>query len=97
VTAKSANNLVSQNGRVTINQSQTGSYTNTHKSGKTYSGKGGQSRANESAKRVAKENKDPVKKTDWKAAQNTREAFKAEDKRIQKMEVRATLKGITIK
>lgn len=56
----------------------------THTSEKTYSGKGPQKRANESANRVAKENNDPVKKVEWKPSKNTREAFKAEDKRIEK-------------
>ncbi len=62
----------------------TGSYTNTHQSGKTYSGKGSQARARESANRVEKQKNDPAKKTEWKQSKNTREAFKAEDKRIEK-------------
>ena len=62
----------------------TGSYTNTHKSGKTYSGKGSQDRAKQSGNRVTIENKDPVKKSAWNPSKNDREAFKAEDKRIQK-------------
>jgi RHS repeat-associated protein len=68
----------------TSSKQQTGSYTNTHTTGKTYSGKGPEKRANESAKRVSKENNDPVKKVDWKPSKNSREAFKAEDKRIRK-------------
>ena len=63
---------------------QPGSYTNTHESGNTYSGKGPESRAKQSADAKAKQYNDPVKKTDWKPAKNDREAFKAEDKRIQK-------------
>lgn len=62
---------------------QTGSYTNTHESGKTYSGKGSQARAKKSAERVSKENNDAVTTTEWKPSPNTREAFKAEDTRIQ--------------
>jgi RHS repeat-associated protein len=63
---------------------QTGSYTNTHETGKTYSGKGPGSRAKQSADRVSKQNNDPAKKTEWTPSKNNREAFKAEDKRIQK-------------
>ena len=33
---------------------------------------------------MAKQNNDPVKKTEWKASKNTREAFKAEHRRIEK-------------
>jgi len=61
---------------------QTGSYTNTHESGKTYSGKGSQKRAQTSAQEKATQNNDPVKKTDWKPAKSAKEAFKAEAKRI---------------
>jgi RHS repeat-associated protein len=82
--ANSMNNLVNQNGRVDASSKQTGSYTNTHQSGKTYSGKGPESRAKESARSVEKTHKDPVKNTDWKPSKNNREAFKAEDKRIEK-------------
>ena len=63
---------------------QPGSYTNTHVSEKTYSGKGPEARAKTSANRVAKDNNDPHKSTDWTPSKNTREAFKDEDKRIEK-------------
>ncbi|RAV99275.1 RHS repeat-associated core domain-containing protein [Pseudochryseolinea flava] len=66
------------------NGKATGSYTNTHESGKKYHGKGGEDRARQSADRVAKENKDPAKKTEWKPAKNDRQAFKDEAKRIKK-------------
>ena len=74
----------SQKGRVNAEGKQTGSYTNTHETGKKYHGKGGEERAKQSADRVGKENKDPAKKTDWKPAKNDRAAFKEEAKQIKK-------------
>jgi hypothetical protein len=62
--------------------SQTGSYTNTHESGKTYDGKGGQERSQESGKNVEKETGDKHVATDWKASSNNREAFKDESRRL---------------
>lgn len=62
---------------------QTGSYTNTHQSGKRYHGKGGQARAKASADRIAKEHNDPVVNTDWTPSKNDREAFKDESKRLK--------------
>jgi RHS repeat-associated protein len=61
----------------------TGSYTTKHESGKRYHGKGPESRAKESGKRVAKEHDDPVKETDWTPAENNDEAFKQEAQRIR--------------
>jgi len=61
---------------------QTGSYTNTHASGKTYSGKGSRMRSQQSGRRQARENNDPHTATDWTPAENTREAFKQESRRI---------------
>jgi hypothetical protein len=61
---------------------QTGSYTNTHASGKTYHGKGDQARSQASGARVAAENNDPHVATDWTPAPNEREAFKQESRRI---------------
>ena len=85
------NNLINQNGRVDASSSsskgksnQTGSYTNTHESGKTYSGKGSQQRAETSAKQKSVQNRDPVKRADWTPSKSNREAFKAEAKRIEK-------------
>ena len=60
----------------------TGSYTNTHASGKTYSGKGSQARAAVSGNQIAKLNNDPVVNTNWKPAPNNRAAFKDEARRI---------------
>lgn len=77
------NNFINQKGRVNA-EGKTGSYTNKHESGKSYHGKGGEDRANQSAKRVGKENGDPSKKTEWKSSKNNREAFKDEAKRIKK-------------
>lgn len=65
-------------------EKETGSYTNTHESGRTYSGKGNQKRAAASARRVSRENNDPHTETDYSPAQNDREAFKQEDRRIEK-------------
>ena len=71
--------------RVNSNKSdQTGSYTNTHESGKKYHGKGSEQRAQQSAKEKEKTYNDPAKNTDWKPAKNDKEAFKDEAKRIRK-------------
>ncbi|MEZ4264620.1 MAG: RHS repeat-associated core domain-containing protein [Polyangiaceae bacterium] len=61
---------------------QTGSYTNTHASGKTYSGKGSRTRSQQSGRRQARANDDPHTATDWTPAENTREAFKQESRRL---------------
>jgi hypothetical protein len=50
----------------------TGSYTNTHESGKTYDGKGDKTRSQDSGKRVEKETGDKHVATDWKAELNRR-------------------------
>ena len=62
---------------------KTGSYTNTHKSGKKYHGKGDDKRAAKSGKEKAEEYDDPLEDTDWTESDSTRDAFKDEDKRIQ--------------
>jgi hypothetical protein len=62
---------------------ESGSYTNTHESGRKYHGKGDESRMNKSAKRVAKEKSDPVKSQDFTKAKNSREGFKQESKRLE--------------
>jgi len=62
--------------------SQTGSYTNTHASGKTYDGKGGRQRSNNSGKRVEQETGDPHVATDWTPAHDARDAFKQESVRL---------------
>jgi len=62
---------------------KTGSYTNTHQSGKTYSGKGGQSRMNKSAAQKAKEYGDPVVAQEHAPAPNTDQAFIDEQNRIE--------------
>ena len=64
-------------------EKETGSYTNEHESGQKYHGKGDRKRAEQSGKEKAKEYKDPVKNTDWTKAQNKRDAFKQEYKRMQ--------------
>ena len=60
----------------------TGSYTNTHASGKTYSGKGTRARSQKSGRREATRNNDPHVATDFTEAKNTRGAFKQESRRI---------------
>jgi RHS repeat-associated protein len=65
------------------NESGPGSYTNTHASGKTYHGKGPRSRADKSAKEKEDKYDDPVKETEWKPAENDREAFKDEARKIR--------------
>ncbi len=62
---------------------ETGSYTNTHESGKTYSGKGGRERSQASGRRIAQDRGDPHVATDWTPAKNDRQAFKQENRRIQ--------------
>lgn len=61
---------------------ETGSYTNFHESGKTYSGKGGRARSQVSARRIEKETGDKHTATEWRAASSDREAFKQESGRI---------------
>jgi uncharacterized protein RhaS with RHS repeats len=61
---------------------ETGSYTNTHESGKTYSGKGDKERSQASGNERAAKNQDPHTATDWKPEANDRDAFKAESRRI---------------
>lgn len=61
---------------------ETGSYTNTHASGRTYSGKGGKERSQASGRRIENEHGDPHVATDWTPASNTRDAFKQESRRI---------------
>jgi RHS repeat-associated protein len=59
-----------------------GSYTNTHESGNTYDGKGSKARSQESGQRVEAETGDKHTATEWKAAENDREAFKDESRRL---------------
>jgi hypothetical protein len=65
-----------------INLDETGSYTNTHASGKTYSGKGSRRRSQTSGRRKARTYNDEHVATDWTPAPNYREAYKAESRRI---------------
>jgi len=61
---------------------ETGSYTNTHESGKTYSGKGDRARSQASGQRVEKKTGDKHIATDWKKSISDRKAFKDESRRI---------------
>lgn len=73
--------LLAHNGPCT----ETGSYTNTHASGKTYHGKGGRARSQASGRRVEAETGDLHIATDWKPAKNNlkSEAFKDEARRLR--------------
>jgi RHS repeat-associated protein len=63
---------------------QFGSYVIDFVSGKQYFGKGDTKRMNTSAKKVAKDNNDPVVSKKWQKAANEREALKAESRKLQK-------------
>jgi len=63
-------------------RSGTGSYTNTHASGKRYHGKGSRARSQESGRRIARETGDPHVASDHTPSANHREAFKDEARRI---------------
>jgi RHS repeat-associated protein len=60
-----------------------GSYTNTHKSGMKYHGKGGEDRAAQSGQEKADKYNDPLEHTDHTPADDDRQAFKDEDTRMQ--------------
>ena len=62
--------------------SETGSYTNYHESGMTYDGKGSETRAARSARRVERETGDRHVRTEHSRAANSREAFKQESRRL---------------
>lgn len=66
----------------TSNTGQLGSYTNTHASGATYSGKGTRARSQQSGRRQARAHDDPHVATDFTPAENAREALKQESRRI---------------
>lgn len=61
---------------------EVGSYTNHHKSGKTYSGKGSRYRSQVSGAREASINNDPHIATDFTPAKSHRDAFKDESLRL---------------
>ena len=61
----------------------TGSYTNTHASGKTYDGKGDANRAAKSGRDVRRANNDPVVSTETRSAPNDRESFKQESRSLE--------------
>jgi RHS repeat-associated protein len=81
-------NMISMESRLSSvlwnSHNQTGSYTNTHASGKKYHGKGDLERAQQSGREKAEEHKDPLVSTDWTPAANDREAFKDESRRLKK-------------
>ncbi|MDC0743290.1 hypothetical protein [Polyangium mundeleinium] len=62
---------------------ETGSYTNTHASGKTYDGKGSRERSQISGRRIERKTGDQHVATDWRPAPNARDAFKEEARRLQ--------------
>jgi RHS repeat-associated protein len=61
---------------------ETGSYTNTHESGKTYDGKGDRTRSQDSGKRIEKQTGDKHSATEFNPATNDREAFKDESRKL---------------
>ncbi|MGH7241968.1 MAG: RHS repeat-associated core domain-containing protein, partial [Phycisphaerales bacterium] len=61
----------------------TGSYTNEHASGNSYSGKGSVDRMNKSARRIEKLHNDPVVSQEHAIAPDAKQAFIAEQKRIE--------------
>ncbi|MBP1165008.1 RHS repeat-associated protein [Chryseobacterium sp. PvR013] len=77
------NKRKSKDGDSSSGKKKTGSYTNTHQSGKKYHGKGDEKRAAKSGKEKAEKNDDPLEKTDWTEAKNDREAFKQESERME--------------
>jgi hypothetical protein len=73
------------NGPSSGSAKEAGSYTNTHVSGKTYSGKGSRERSQVSGRRVEKETGDQHVATEWTKSPNKPEAFKDEARRIEQM------------
>jgi hypothetical protein len=69
--------------RAAAAKAQTGSYTNTHASGKTYSGKGSRARSQKSGRRVERETGDQHVATEWTPSKNTSDAFKDEYRRLK--------------
>jgi hypothetical protein len=60
----------------------TGSYTNTHESQKTYNGKGPRSQSQRSGRRIKNATGDKHTATHWTASSSEREAFKDEARRL---------------
>jgi RHS repeat-associated protein len=83
VSAKVAGRITSREATGSA-RAETGSYTNTHASGRTYSGKGSVKRSQTSARRIERQTGDTHVATDWKPASSNREAFKNESRRIEK-------------
>jgi RHS repeat-associated protein len=61
---------------------ETGSYTNLHESGRTYDGKGSRERSQASGRRIERMTGDRHSATEWAPARSTRDAFKAESRRL---------------
>jgi RHS repeat-associated protein len=61
---------------------ESGSYTNTHASGKTYDGKGDRQRSQRSGQRVERQTGDTHVATDWSPASGSRDAFRQESQRL---------------
>jgi hypothetical protein len=62
---------------------ETGSYTNTHESGRVYNGKGDRDRSQESARRIERTTGDRHTATAFSPARSNREAFKDESRKIE--------------
>ena len=69
-------------GKALEGEIESGSYTNYHESGKTYDGKGPESRSRESARKVERQAGDRHVRTDHTTARNSREGFKQESRRL---------------
>jgi len=69
---------------ILVHNCPTGSYTNTHASGKTYDGKGDPKRAATSGRGVAKKKGDPLVKTETRTASSNRESFKQESESLDR-------------
>ncbi|MBZ0233059.1 MAG: HINT domain-containing protein [Deltaproteobacteria bacterium] len=67
---------------IKLNKADNGSYTTKHQSGKKYHGKGSTDRARRSARRVSRENKDPVTDIDHTPADTDADAFAQEAQRL---------------
>jgi RHS repeat-associated protein len=70
-------------GQVTTpSRRETGSYTNTHASGRTYDGKGSRQRSQESGRRLERKTGDAHVATEWKPAGTDRDGYKNESRSL---------------
>ena len=70
-------------GQVTTpSRRETGSYANTHASGRTYAGKGSRQRSQESGRRLERKTGDAHVATEWKPAGTDRDGYKNESRSL---------------